>query len=87
MILSLSLREGIDVAVLIARVLFIILKFLHFHTLAALLHIHLAMVYLVFQQAKVRLSVEHAHNVLHGIRLILLYFEFQFHVVQLFQFV
>ena len=80
-VLQQSLLVKHDVTVLIARVLFIILKFLHFHTLTANLHIHLAVVYLVFQQAEVRLSVEHAHHVLHGIRLILLYFEFQFHLL------
>lgn len=44
----------------------------------SLFHIHLATVYLVFQQTGVRLYIEHAHHVLHDIRLILLYLNFSF---------
>ena len=55
-----------------------------FYALAVVYHVHLSLVYLVFQESLVGLSVKDINGAFYGIGLILLYLELQFHPYKIF---
>ena len=69
-------------AVLVACIIFVYHEVCLLYSLAVVNNVHLSLVHLVVQESLVGLSVKDVDGAFHGIGLILLYLELQFHSLQ-----